>query len=125
MNIEVTLRTLKDLDFGKLDEAFKRQMRACVTDCLDRPGDTSARSVELKFVLAPDADQGGTCEKVNLQVHIRSKVPAHRTRLFVCEPRTTGALVVNAESPEDPAQRTLDEELERQGEGARDLEEES
>lgn len=109
MKVALTLETLKDLDYGKIDVAFKQHLARAVEDCMDRPGDSKPRQVLLTFELVPDTGQGHDCEAIDLQAHVQSKVPAHRSRKFACAPRKGGHITFDLDSPDDVNQRSFGE----------------
>lgn len=114
MKMALTLDTLKDLDFGKVEVAFLQHLKRAVEDCMDRSGDNTGRKVILTFDVKPQQDQSGQCEFVDLECQISSKVPAHRSRTFQCRPRKGGHLEFESDTPEDFNQHSLSEEAQRQ-----------
>ena len=54
---EMTLEKLKELDFGRVSLAFQQHLARVVDDCMDRPGDGTAREVELRFLIKPGESQ--------------------------------------------------------------------
>lgn len=50
--VQLTLESINDLDDGRVAVAFMQELRRAVTDCMDRPGDTTARSVSLETALS-------------------------------------------------------------------------
>lgn len=104
--IELTLESLKDLDFGKVEVAFRRHLKRAVDDCMDRDMDHTARVVALVFKLAPEKRQGGPADRVLLQCQVTSKVPPHASAVFRCAPRRGGQLAFKADC-EDVDQGTF------------------
>ena len=104
---QLSLETLRDLDMGKVMEAFNLHIARASRDCMDRPGDSKARSVTLQLALVPVLEPDGSCDQVKAQVHISSKVPTHRTKVYSLGLRRNGALVFNPDSPDDINQTTL------------------
>lgn len=107
MKTELTLKTLPELDYGKVDVALQRLLRMAVQDCLDRAGDAAVRKVTVSFCLTPLADQSGDCDRVELECHLSNKLPAFRTRPFECAARKNGSLVFDNDSADDIRQMTL------------------
>jgi len=107
MKRELSLATLEHLDYGKLATAFQQHLRRAVADCLDRPGDDSARKVTITFEIKPASDQTGDCERCKVDAQVLSKVPAHRTRVLDMAPRKGGHLLFDDDSPDDVNQVTL------------------
>lgn len=103
---EFTLDALKNLDFGKVWQAFQMHLMRAAQDCADRPADDKPRKVVLEFGLAPILAQDGTCDEVAGQFNIHSKVPTHRTKLYSFGLRRNG-IVWNPDSPENVNQQTF------------------
>lgn len=108
MKMRLTLETLKDLDLGKVNAAFDRELAHVVKDCIDRPDDRTARTVSLELAVTPEAE-GGVCEVVNGEFTIKSKVPPRRSRRYEMAVKPTGVALINPESPDAVRQMTLDE----------------
>lgn len=113
--ISLSLGTLEDLDYGKIDVVFQKHLRRAVQDCLDRPHDKKARVVSLKFELAPDTEQDGDCCYVRMDASVMSKVPAHRTRVFQCAAKRNGDLFFDPLTPDDAGQMTFDQSQDPSG----------
>jgi hypothetical protein len=96
----LTLENLTDLDFGKARNAFDKELRRCVEDCLDRPNDEAARTVTLQLTLKP-VSSGQECEACKGEFEIKSKVPVRRTRSYHFGVKTTGQLKGNLYFSED------------------------
>ena len=113
MKLDLTLANLRELDFGKLEAAFRRHLERITGDCVDRPGDPNARKIAMTFEVRPEADPStGACERCKLQVHVASFVPPHKTRVFDCMPQRRGnaqGLMFNDEADENAAQGTFGE----------------
>lgn len=104
---ELTLGSLKHLDFGKADEAFKLHLKRATLDCLDRPADDKARTVTLQVELKPILEPGGDCVELNAQMQVTSKMPTHKTKVYSVGPRKNGSLVFNEDSPSNINQTTF------------------
>lgn len=107
MKQKLTLASIKDLDNGRLSEAFRQELGHVVKDCYDRPNDGTARKVALTFSVTPKGEGG---EAVEVELEIKSTVPPRRSRPFemAVHPRE-GDLIFNSDSPDDIRQGTLDE----------------
>jgi hypothetical protein len=112
MKIKLGLSSLKELDMGKIAAAFDHEMRHVVNDCLDRPGDETARTVSLCMKMVPDCDSTGVAETVTAEFVIKSTVPPRTSKKYQLQTHRNGHVLVNPESPEDITQGTLDEVLE-------------
>lgn len=105
-NLLLSLENLKELDFGKADEAFQGELAHVVKDCQDRPLDKTARKVTLTFLLKPEAHTDSMshqpdCERILVGLEITGSVPKRRTRVYDMLPRQDGTLVFHSESPSD------------------------
>lgn len=104
----LTLESLKDLDYGKAFVAFQAHLTRAAQDCLDRPGDQKARSVQFQIALVPVLDPGTLdCSTVKAQIQVTSKVPVHRTKVYEMGLRKNGGLVFSEDSPEAIDQTTF------------------
>lgn len=107
MQKSLSLSTLGDLDFGKVDIATKKLIEKAVRDCLDRPGDEGARTVTLSFSMVPVLESNGECEVVNLECSATCKVPPHRSKVYPMQPTKSGDLLFQPLSPDNPHQMAL------------------
>jgi len=110
---ELSLSNLKNLDFGRIDEAFKQELKRVVDDCMDRPGLQKTRDITIKFIFAPvvnAASIGGQqidCDAIKCGVEVQSGIPKRRTRVYEMAPIQGGKLAFNPDSPEDANAKTL------------------
>jgi hypothetical protein len=104
---QLTLENLKDLDGGKADQSVQLHLRRAALDCEDRPNDATPRKVTLEFTLTPVTDETGQLTDVNVQIHAKSAVPAHRTRVYNMGLRHNGCLIFNEDSPNSINQGTM------------------
>ena len=104
---ELTLDNLKDLDFGKIGEAFNQEIQRVVRDCNDRPGDKRARKVAIEFAVVPVLGEGGDCEECLVEAQITSAVPKRRTKVYTMLPNRNGQLAFHPELPDEPDGQTL------------------
>lgn len=102
-----TLDTLKDLDGGKAALAFEQHVRRAANDCLDRPGDQTARKITLEIKLSPVLNADLTCDEVKAQIEASSAVPKHRTKEYSFGIRANGMLVFSQDSPDNVNQTTM------------------
>jgi ribosomal protein L30/L7E len=103
----LTLESLKDLDYGKAHLAFQAHLARAAQDCLDRPGDSKARTVTLSIGLVPVLESDLDCTEVKAQIQVTSKVPVHRTKVYSLGLRRNGGLVFSEDSPEAIDQATF------------------
>jgi hypothetical protein len=109
-----TIEDLVVFDDGRAAVAFKREMERIVFDLSDRAGVEKERSVTLKVTLSPEADERGDLAHVDVNVEIKSAIPSQRTRTVVARVvNGENTLLYNDLSPDQPRQRTIDQELAR------------
>ena len=80
-----------------------------VLDCIDRPGDTSARKVALVFALKPVIAEDGTCECAKGDFKIKSTVPERKSKNYEFNVNKKGHLLYSTTSPEAVDQTTFDD----------------
>jgi hypothetical protein len=104
---QLCLSNLKDLDGGKADQSLQLHLKRAALDCEDRPNDPTARKVTLDFSLVPVVDERGFLTDVHVQIHAKSVVPAHRTKVYSMGIRRDGMLIFQEDSPNDINQGTM------------------
>lgn len=106
---ELNLQSLlRDLDGGRVNEAFMQELRHAARDCEDRPTDKSPRRVSLEVKLEPICDDHGDLDSVTGKFHITSKVPARRSKQYSFGYRRGGQLVFNDLSDDNINQKTIE-----------------
>lgn len=111
---ELSLDTLKDLDFGKVDAAFRRELRRVMQDIQDRPTEQAKRKVAVVVEVWPSEVVAGEVEQVKTQFSITSKIPKLQSTDYQMALRSNGRLVFSVDAPENPNQGTFDEVSEDQ-----------
>lgn len=109
MKLELSLKNLSDLDMGKVDAAFRREVGRVLADIADRPEDSTARTVQLQLALTPVGKDGDIAAG---EFTLMSKVPPRRTRPYefgIRQMKGQHTAVFNSESLDDVRQGTLDE----------------
>lgn len=108
--LRLNLETLKSLDMGSIDVAFRTHLERVVKDCLDRPGDKRSRKVAIELIAVPVPEiRGNTidCDGVKATLKVKSALPDHETRTLDFGVKADGTLVFNEDSPCDHKQGTL------------------
>lgn len=105
---ELSLEKLKDFDLGKINVAFQKALRAAAQDCIERPGETKARSVNLEFAMAPVVEVEGHCDNVRAEFRITTSLPKQVSRRYEFRVDKRGNLSYSADSPDSVDQMTLD-----------------
>lgn len=108
MKTQLTLANMRELDFGKIDVAFRHELKRIVDDMVERPGDDRPREIGIRFSFTPDGESG-VCQTCRMEVEMKSKVPSVRTKPYELGVNAGGGLVFNPASPDDIKQGTLDE----------------
>ena len=107
--VELTLSSLQELDDGRVAMAFVHELKRVVLDCMDRPGDQSARSVVLAFSLKPVIADDGSCEAADGEFKIKSTVPERKSKTYSFNVNKKGHLIYSQSSPENVNQTTFDD----------------
>lgn len=108
-----SLAQLVNLDLGKVDTAFRHELQRAIADIEDRPENEKPRVVTLKMALKPEEVVQGQAETVAAGFQISLDVPKKHTRIYSMRVMQNHELLFNAESPENPNQLSLDEEVKR------------
>ncbi len=109
MKRRLSVESIGVIDDGRVQAALNREIERVVEDCLDRPGDETAREVTMKIAIKPESGQAGVCEDCDVEFEIKSKLPPVRSKRYQMRPEGNGGLVFNDLSPEAVRQGTLDE----------------
>lgn len=104
---QLTLSTLKDLDFGRPAVAFEQAVADAVRDCKDRPGDNRPRRVTLDFTLIPLIDETGDCNDVQGDFRIKLSCPNRQTKPYQFGLNRNGQLYFSENCPENPDQKSM------------------
>lgn len=107
--VELSLKSLEELDDGRVATAFIHELKRVVLDCMDRPGDATARKVNLEFTLKPIIADDGQCESAEGDFKIKSKVPDRKTKTYSFNVNKKGHLIYSSNSPENVDQTTFDD----------------
>jgi hypothetical protein len=103
-----SLSELRNLDFGKMDAAFQRELAKIIDDIVDRPEDDRPRRLLLRLAIIPEEITAGTIETVTAGFEVAAYLPTRRSRPYSMRVTKNG-LIFNSEAPENPDQMTLDE----------------
>ena len=106
---QLTLDALKDFDLGKVDVAFQQALRAAAQDCIDRPGETKARSVTLAFAMAPIVEVEGHCDSVKAEFQIQTTLPKKVSKRYEFFVDKRGNLSFSEHAPDSRDQLTFDD----------------
>lgn len=103
-----SLKSLADIDNGRVREAFEQALGRCESDCKDRPGVDAARKVTLTATLSPVIDPDGEMSSCNVQFQITDSVPQRKSKVYNMQAGRAG-LLFNELSPDEVNQMTIDE----------------
>lgn len=110
---ELNLKTLlENLDGGRVAQAFQADLRHCINDMEDRPGDDKDRTVTLVLKLTPVIDDEGHLDEVKGKFQTASKVPNRRSKAYSFKSRKMNGqpqLVFNDLSDDNVKQKTIDD----------------
>lgn len=106
---EFGLDSLADIDNGLLTEAFKQLRKYVVDDCVDRPGESKARTIDIRFEFIPKCDSVRVvdCDGVHVGVNMKAKLPDLKSKFYEMKPTRGGNLRFNVDNPEDADNPTL------------------
>ncbi len=75
-HIKLTLESIaRELDSGKIQVGFAKELERVLQDCLNRPSNKKKRTVTMTFSIVPEAHEG-QCEGIRLAADIKSTIPA-------------------------------------------------
>lgn len=104
---KLDVRSLAEVNGGKVAAALDLHIARCVNDCVDRPLEPKPRKVALEILIQPDPNDEG---KAEFQFVVTSGVPKHQTSVLSGGLRRTSKnamLVFNEDSLDDVDQATL------------------
>lgn len=107
---EFKIEHMRSLDNGSPAKMVEHDIRAAVSDAVRRGGvDGKSRKVilQIEVVAVPDTD--GLVEDVYLRFASKVVLPPQHTKTYQAKAGPRGAMLLNAASPADPNQKTLDE----------------
>ena len=83
----LSLETLKDLEFGQASEAFNAALKRAIQDCVSRPSEDRPRKVILQCELNPTADG----DDIEVLIQVTDKIPSFTTQSLRMSVRKQGA----------------------------------
>lgn len=109
---QLTIDTLGDIDDGRVRLAIDRDLEAICKDLMNRPFDSSRRSLTIKIDIIPTPRSDGVLETVDVDVTTVTKVPKRRAqpaKMQIKPSGQVGKFLWNDASQSDPKQMTLDQ----------------
>jgi len=107
------LDNLKNLDFGLVAAAFDTDLQRVVKDLQDRPQDGKKRKVAIIFELVSIDDHA---DAISVTAQVKSVIPDRISRPYEMHSKQDGRLEFHSESPENPNQSTITDEIARRRE---------
>lgn len=108
------MQKLAITELGALDARivaeWQAHLKRIVSDCRDRSSLIKARKLTIKMTVTPDESDPNY---VDVGFEFDSDIPSTTTRTFSMRPTGKDDLLFNPESPDEAAQHTIDEEIER------------
>jgi len=105
----LNLKSLADLDGGRIAAAFEQAVKRCALDCEDRPNEENARKVTLQVEILPTMDEAGYCDGVNMAFQVKDNLPTRKSRIYSLGMKASGALFFSDEDPLNHRQLGLDD----------------
>lgn len=106
MKLELT--NLNELD-DRITVAFGVAIQQAVNDCMDRPGDKNARTINLEMKITPVIGEEGQCDGAEGEFQIKTKVPARKSKTYSFSTNRKGHLIFSSNSPDNVDQTTFDD----------------
>ena len=104
--VQLDFSNLSVLDEGRIDKLLKKHIQNIAQDCIDRPGDPTARTMQLNFTVKPICTPEGYCENTFVEIECKSKVPVYRSQTFKMRVSRQG-LQFNQDFPDEIDQQPL------------------
>lgn len=109
---KLSLRSLVDLDGGRLAETFDQALRRCMADCEDRPGVDGKRKLRLTLSIKPLQAEDGSLESCDVEFDFDEGIPKRSSKAYNMRSQGQGSLWFNQYAPENAGQRTIDDAME-------------
>lgn len=107
---QLTIDSLRDLDFGLVSTAFETELQRVVKDLQDRPTDGKPRKVALIFVLKSMDDHA---DDIDCECEVVASIPKRVSKPYRMRAKQDGSLYFQPEAPENADQMVIDDEIER------------
>lgn len=104
--VELSLESLKNLDYGKVQAEFQKLLEFIIKDCWERPHDAKARKVLLQFEAEPVTD-GHDCTDIRARFKMKASVPDRQTKDYMMGLTKGGHIYFQEDSSDSPDQESL------------------
>lgn len=105
---KLTLKTLLNLH-QRICQQFDSEIHSIVQDCMNRPGDATARNVTLTLKVTPGISQEADGDACDVQVIVKSSKPESKTAKLPMKMTRNGAFF-DPQYEEDEVEVESDEE---------------
>lgn len=112
----VSLDRLDEIGMEAVSAMFAAELKKCVADLVDRPGNAKARKVILQFELTPRLNEHGIADSAYGRIKCASKLPAQHTREYVFAAAANGMLAIRPDATDAPEQSTF-RDIQNESEG--------
>lgn len=100
--VQLSLADVGSLDDGKIHLMFAAELKRCIQDCLNRPGEEKPRKVNLIMELAPIQDEDlGDCRSLKMATDVKSTLPPRRTKQYELGVTKTGQAFFTVEEEDE------------------------
>lgn len=113
--VQLTLDSLRVLDYGKVSAEFQKLLEFVVKDCWERPNDVKARKVLLQCEVEPISD-GHDCTGVWARFKMKASTPDRQSQDYQFGVNKLGQVYFQEDSPDSPDQESLPFEGKKGGE---------
>lgn len=81
--VALDFNNLAFLDDGRINKLLLYHLQRAAQDLINRPGDKTARKVNLEFTIKPILDvDTGECDGSTIEIEAKSKMPVHRSKPY-------------------------------------------
>lgn len=109
MKQNLDMKSIGDLDEGRVGIAVNNALNQIAHDLKCRPGVEKVRKMTITLTMKPQIDADGLLASVDIGKTIKTTLPDTQGHITNAKVSTDGELVWNDASPDDIAQSTLDE----------------
>jgi hypothetical protein len=109
--VQLDLKSLNEIDEGRVGIAFMQELKRAVLDCIDRPKDKGKRKVAIVAEILPVMGEGQVleCEGAEAAFKIKSTVPERKSKTYTFRVNKQGQLAFSSNNPENHDQTTFDD----------------
>jgi hypothetical protein len=107
--VQLDLKSLHEIDEGRVGIGFMKELQRAVLDCIDRPKDKGKRKVAIVAEIVPVLGEGQIieCDGAEVAFKIKSTVPERKSKTYTLRVNKQGHMAFSSTNPEDPNQSTI------------------